>query len=60
MDLPRLLAANLAALACIVVAGLLAYEERGGWGWFLFAALLFGSTTVVQRRPADEDAGDAE
>lgn len=34
------IAANLASLACVIFAGLLAYQERPGWGWFLFVGLL--------------------
>lgn len=52
MTFARLLVANLPATACIVAAGVLAYHERGGWGWFLFASLLFGSTAVVNQREA--------
>lgn len=34
------LGANLVALACIGVAACLAVREKGGWGWFLFVALV--------------------
>ena len=57
MPLLRLLVANLAALACIAVAGLLAYDGKDGWGGFLFAALLFGSTTAISRDGAPAEAG---
>ena len=61
MSLARLLLANLPATACIVAAGVLAFYERGGWGWFLFASLLFGSTAVVQReRGAPAAAGEPD
>jgi hypothetical protein len=52
VTLVRLLLANLSAIACFVVAGFLAMEGKDGWDWFLFAALLFGSTTMVRQPDA--------
>lgn len=34
------LGVNLAALACIGIAWYLAANDKEGWGWFLFVALL--------------------
>ena len=31
---------NWIELACIIVAGVLAYNKIDGWGWFVFAALV--------------------
>jgi hypothetical protein len=42
----------LVATACAATAGLLAYEGKTGWGWFLFAAAWLGAIT------ASEKAGD--
>ena len=40
------LGVNLVALACVGVAGYLAVNDKNGWGWFLFIALLCaGSVT---------------
>lgn len=36
----------LAALACILVAGKLAFIGKDGWGWFLFSAVILGSVTA--------------
>ena len=36
----RLLIVNLASLACVVGATLLALNGIEGWGWFLFGAVL--------------------
>ena len=38
----RLLVAGI----CAAASGALAYAEKDGWGWFLFAALLLGCITV--------------
>ena len=54
----RLLIAHVPATACIAAAAFLAFFERGGWGWFLFAALLFGSTSLVPERTAPERPAD--
>lgn len=35
-----------AAILAIIVAGLLAYNDKLGWGWFLFIAFLLGSITL--------------
>ena len=57
VPLARLALATLAAVACVVVAGVLAFHQRDGWGWFLLASLFFGSTGVVQRAaPAPAEA----
>lgn len=31
-----------ASFSSLVIAGALAHKGRNGWGWFLFAAVLFG------------------
>lgn len=43
MGVGLLLASNVVALVCIVVAGFLGYHRRDGWGWFL----LVGALTAV-------------
>lgn len=32
--------AGLISLACFCFSALLAYKEKCGWGWFLFAGIL--------------------
>jgi hypothetical protein len=39
---------TLAAIACVLAAGLLAYEGKLGWGWFLFAAVWLGAITATE------------
>jgi uncharacterized membrane protein HdeD (DUF308 family) len=44
--------------ACIGVAGYMAYNDKSGWGWFLFAGLIIisGLHTTNNKREADDDA----
>ncbi|WP_412063039.1 hypothetical protein [Rubrivirga sp. IMCC45206] len=51
----RLLIAHVPATACIAAATILAFYERDGWGWFLFAALLFGSTSLVPQKATEAE-----
>lgn len=37
---------NLAALACFIIGGILAFHGKDGWGWFLLIGLMCaGSVT---------------
>ena len=31
---------QIASMICLIIAGVLAYYDKEGWGWFLFAALI--------------------
>jgi len=37
---------GLACMACVGVAGWLAYSKLEGWGWFLFVAVILGAYSV--------------
>lgn len=46
----------LAAIVCAVVGGVLAYEGKDGWGWFLFAAVwlgAIGASSSPDEKPAE-------
>ncbi len=51
-SLCMLIAMEACSITCAVFAGLLAYHERPGWGWFLLIAAL---TTVTNWKPKDKD-----
>ncbi len=55
MSTLRLLIAHVPATACIASAAFLAFYQRDGWGWFLLAALLFGSTSLVPQRTTEAE-----
>lgn len=39
----------LVAAALAIAAGLLAYEGKAGWGWFLFSAAYLGAITASEK-----------
>jgi len=47
--------AKLPVLACICIAGLLAFKSLHGWGWFLFLACLVGSNLTVNDDKVEGD-----
>ena len=53
----KLLAANLASLAAVIGAIVLAYAGIAGWGWFLAVALMLGRNVVST--PTTEESSDA-
>ena len=34
------------AFLALMCAGFLAYNMKAGWGWFIFAALIFGGISI--------------
>lgn len=34
---------NIPCIICLVISGWLAHEEKEGWGWFLFGAVLLAN-----------------
>jgi hypothetical protein len=42
-----LLICNLASIACVISAAVLAFHGISGWGWFLFLALLLCSSLTT-------------
>jgi hypothetical protein len=38
------LLANLPSLACVIIAGYMAFHDKNGWGWFLFLAVLLAKS----------------
>ena len=53
----KLLAANLASLAAVIGAIVLAYAGIAGWGWFLAIALM--TARNVYSKPNAEESSDA-
>lgn len=52
----KLLVANACSLTAIIFAGLLAMNEKAGWGWFLvIALLLFVYYSSSDHKTEDED-----
>lgn len=50
-----IIARLLAVISTVVIAGVMALHERGGWGWFLFVALLLSSFSLsINRTDVDE------
>lgn len=43
------LSINLVSITCIVMAGLLALQDKGGWCWFLLLGLV--STAWIKHEP---------
>jgi hypothetical protein len=43
MNLALLLFAHLPSIACVIGAIILALHDIGGWGWFLFGAVMLQS-----------------
>jgi len=52
-----LLFVNLGAIACFIFAGLLAYHDKSGWGWFLIVGALI-SATSIEWSDKDKDHDD--
>lgn len=50
--------ANLLSLCCILIAGVMLWNDRTGWGWFLFAGLLMAHT--LGSKDAKEEKDDEE
>ncbi len=44
---------NLVSIICIVAAAYLSSDNNENWGWFLFAALVFGVSHVIPDRTTD-------
>ncbi|WP_196298448.1 hypothetical protein [Enterobacter ludwigii] len=40
--------ALIAPVLCSAVAGILAYQGKDGWGWFLFAAIVLASGISIK------------
>lgn len=41
------LVSKLPSILCVAAAGILAYKELDGWGWFLFASIMLTSSVSV-------------
>lgn len=42
-----IIATNAVSIVCIAIAAVLAIQEKDGWGWFLFVAVLAGQSIKV-------------
>jgi hypothetical protein len=57
--LPKIVFARLSvSLASLVIAGGLAFYERKGWGWFIFASILFGVFSITSDAFKLDDRSD--
>lgn len=55
------LGVNLVALACLIIAGILAFKGRDGWGWFLFVGLVCASSIeFFPKREKSKSVSDSE
>lgn len=45
-----IISSNLVSLACVGVAGYLAVNDKNGWGWFLFIALVCSGTVSLNSK----------
>jgi len=48
-DILLIVALNIVAIVCLAAAGVLAYEQLDGWGWFLFVGFLLSVTNYTNR-----------
>lgn len=53
------LIANLASVASICGAVALAYYEKAGWGWLIFAAICLHTTLKSSNKPTEKDHGNS-
>lgn len=57
--LMAMVATNIASILCVIIAGLMLYLGKGGWGWFLFAALLLSTTVEFkEKKKSDKSKQD--
>lgn len=46
-----LLVANAGSIVCVIISGILAVNQLGNWGWFLFAAWLLSTYVEFHDKP---------
>jgi len=46
---------SLTSILLAIIAGSLAYNEISDWGWFLFAAVIFGHISGIYKERQDEN-----
>lgn len=57
-DILIILATNISAMLATAFAGLLAYEGKDGWGWFLFVAILLTARFTYKQSEKDDEVNE--
>ncbi|WP_158674504.1 hypothetical protein [Trabulsiella odontotermitis] len=47
-DIAILALVVLVPVTCVIMAGILAWQDKEGWGWFLFVAVLLAGSISIK------------